>query len=92
MGLMKAWFAADRRRCGDRRGIPLLRCRAHGVTIRLTSVKSGVTSVPRLIVVPEGRRTASFQINTLPPTATTICRIMATYLAITRAGYVTVNP
>ncbi|MDE2126675.1 MAG: IPT/TIG domain-containing protein [Armatimonadetes bacterium] len=65
---------------------------AGGITVQLTSSRPGVTSVPRFVVVKQGSSTATFRLNTLPPTAATTCRITATYLTIARAGYLTVNP
>jgi uncharacterized protein (TIGR03790 family) len=65
---------------------------ANGATVKLSSGKPGVASVPSEIKLPAGAFNASFQIATVPTTTESSISISATMGVCRRAGILTVVP
>jgi uncharacterized protein (TIGR03790 family) len=65
---------------------------ADGFTVRLSSGRPGVASVPQEVRVPAGASRASFPITTLPTATESSVAISATIAACTRSGTLTVLP
>jgi hypothetical protein len=63
-----------------------------GVTVKLSSAKPGVASVPQEVKVPAGSPRATFQVATLATTAESSVAITATAGGCTRSGSLTVTP
>jgi uncharacterized protein (TIGR03790 family) len=65
---------------------------ADGLTVKLSSAKRAVASVPPEIKVPAGASQATFQVSTLATTGETLVSITAVAGGCTRSGSLTVVP
>lgn len=63
-----------------------------GASIQLASSNTAVATVPGMVVVPAGSRTATVLVRTLRPTVSTPVTITATRFGVARQKTITVNP